>query len=262
MSKKKFVPEGELEVAIAEEESGQIIFQIVEGNRLHRPDILATDEFLNLPIRTKSVVIGCGMDDYQQRDVLSFMRSRHPESEVIYLMEDVDKIPKEEPLEDEEKLMRAIMDGNDRKICRLIEKDFVSIRSMTKERCSALCRALLHLKPYTIVLVLALGIHYASVPRLLQFLLRECERDGSLKELDYKERLMLANLLIHILQGEIEPEDDDLIEQDWYPMGNSIEDGCDRRVYCHSYSYYFDPRCIYMPRFVGGEYEKPKHSIR
>ena len=267
MSKKKFVPEGELEEAIAENENSLIIQLAADKYEnvwrgLARPDVLATEEFFSLPIRTAAVVIACGMNEPVRQEAMSFMKRCHPKSEVIGLLEDVEKIPKAEPAPDEEALMRAVVAGDDREICRMLEEDGVSLRSLAEERCAALCRALLNLKPYTIVLLLAYGIHYASVPELLKFLLQECEHADSLKDLDYKERLMLANLLIHILQGEIEPEDDDLIEQDWYPMGNSIEDGCDRRVYCHSYSYYFDPRYIYRPRFVGGEYEKPKHSIR
>ena len=267
MSKKKFVPEGELEEAIAENENSLIIQLAADKYEnvwrgLARPDVLATEEFFSLPIRTAAVVIACGMNEPVRQEAMSFMKRCHPKSEVIGLLEDVEKIPKAEPAPDEEALMRAVVAGDDREICRMLEEDGVSLRSLAEERCAALCRALLNLKPYTIVLLLAYGIHYASVPELLKFLLQECEHADSLKDLDYKERLMLANLLIHILQGEIEPEDDDLIEQDWYPMGNSIEDGCDRRVYCHSYSYYFDPRYIYRSRFVGGEYEQPKHSIR
>lgn len=267
MGKTKFVPDGVLEEAIVKKQNGLIIQLTVEavgenGRGLTRPDVLATEEFFSLPIRTAAVVIACGMNEPMRQKALSFMKQFHPESEVIGLLEDVEHVPEAEPAADEETLMRAVMAGDDREICRLIDVDAVSLRSLADERCAALCHALLNLKPYTIVLLLDLGIHYASVPELLKFLLRECEHADRLKDLDYKERLMLTNLLIHVLQEEITPEDDDLIEQDWYPMGNSIEDGCDHRVYCHSYSYYYDPRHICEPRFADGEYEKPEHSIR
>ena len=159
-------------------------------------------------------------------------------------------------------MMQAVTDENDREICRLAEEDGGCLRSLTHERCAVLCRKLLKLERYTIVLLLAEGIHYASVPVVLNFLLQECEHTDCLNGMDYKERLMLANLLIHILQGEITPDDDELVAQDWYPMGSSIEDDCDRHVYCHPYSYYYDPRHVYRPRFADGEYEQPKHSIR
>ena len=267
MSKKKFVPEGELEEAIVENENSLIIQLTVDavgedGCGLTRPDVLATDKFFSLPIRTAAVVIACGINNLMRQEAMSYMKRHHPKSEVIGLMKDVESIPEAEPGPEEEALMRAVMAGDDREIRRLIDEDVVFLRRLDEKRCAALCRALLNLKPYTIVLLLAHGIHYASVPELLKFLLRECEHAHDLKDLDYKERLMLTNLLIHVLQEEINPEDDDLIEQDWYPMGNSIENDCDRHVYCHSYSYYFDPRYIYMPRFADGEYEKPEHTIR
>ena len=101
------------------------------------------------------------------------------------------------------------------------------------------------------------GFVPAVIPRLFEFLLREADTPDVLADLPYRKRLMYANLLIHILQGETVRTD-----EDWYPMGNSIEQGCDRRVYCRSYSYYYDPRHIYEPRFADGEYEKPKHSLR
>lgn len=267
MSKKKFVPEGELEEAIVANDNSLIIQLAADKYEnvwrgLARPDVLATEEFFSLPIRTAAVVIACGMNEPVRQEAMSFMKRCYTKPEVIGLLEDVEKTPKAEPAPDEEALMRAVMAGDDREVCRLIDVDAVSLRSLADERCAALCRALLNLKPYTIVLLLAYGIHYASVPELLNFLLRECKHTHSLNDLDYKERLMLTNLLIHVLQEEITPEDDDLIKQDWYPMGSSIEEGCDHRVYCHPYSYYFDPRYIYRPRFADGEYEKPEHSIR
>ena len=50
---------------------------------------------------------------------------------------------------------------------------------------------------------------------------------------------MYANLLIHILQNELTPEDTEKIEQDWYPVGNSLKNG--------RHSYYYDPKSLYAP---------------
>ena len=262
MNEKKFIPKGKLEAAVAENQNEEIIRLIAEGERLRRPVILATDEFYALPVRTAAVVIECGINGLMRQKALSFVRRHHLEY-VIGLMDDVRSVPKTEPEMDDEELMRAVTDGNDRKICRLVEEDGSCLRSLTPERCAVLCRNLLNLEKYTIVLLLAEGIHYASVPAVLNFLLQECEQASLVSEMDYKERLMLANLLVHILQGEITPDNDELVAQDWYPMGSSIEDDdCDRHVYCRPYSYYYDPQHIYRPRFADGEYEQPKHSIR
>ena len=262
MSKTAFVSEGRLEEAIAGKQHGSIIRLIAEGERLGRPDILATKKFFSLPIRTAATVIGCGMD-FRLRTVASaFLKSRHPETEVIGLMEDMKRVPKENPSADEEELMQAVTDGNDWRILRLIMARGVVLECMSSERLAPLCRALRKLKPHTVVLLFAEGICYAAVPSLLKFLLRECERPCSLRGMGYKGRLMFTNLLIHILQEEITPDDEDLITQDWYPMGGSVENCRARGVYCRPFSYYYDPRHIFMPRFADGEYETPKHIIR
>ena len=101
------------------------------------------------------------------------------------------------------------------------------------------------------------GFAPAAVPKLFEFLLREADHPDVLADLPYRKRLMYANLLIHILQGEtIRPY------EDRYPMGNSIEDGCDRSVYCRTHSYCFDPRHRYCPRSADDEYEKPARDTR
>lgn len=106
------------------------------------------------------------------------------------------------------------------------------------------------------VAFLTAGFAPAVVPEVFRVLLRETDTPDTLAFLPYRKRLMYANLLIHILQGETIYTD-----EDWYPMGNSIEDGCDRSVYCHPHSFCYDPRHRYCPRFADDEYEKPSHEI-
>ena len=272
----KFTPKDELEKAILKQQNRKIIQLTVEANsltasRIHswyrpdrgyglkRPNILATEEFLSLPVRTAAVVCECAMNCCLRQWAQRFLDS---DSEVNDLLNEVEATGKLKPSAAEEKLVSTILAGDSQKVCRLIEKEKICLRSMTQESMTALCCALKKLDPYTVVLLFAAGIHDASAAVLLKFLLRACERESVLNGMDYKERLMYANLLIHILQGDITPEDDDLIYEDWFPMGNSIKDGCDQRVSCHPYSYYFDPQHLYEPRFADGEYEKPEHSIR
>ena len=270
----KFITEDELEEAILKQQNRKIIQLTVEANSLtasyirswyrpdrgyglKRPDILETEEFFSLPIRTAAVVYECAMNCCLQQLARRFLGS---ESKLNGLLNEVEETRKLKPSPEEEKLVSAIMAGDNRKICRLIEKEKISLRSMTQESMTSLCCSLKKLDPYTTVLLFAEGIHYASVPVLLKFLLRACERERSLAGMDYKERLMYTNLLIHILQEEITPEDEDLIKEDWYPMGGSIEDGCEHHGYCHPYSYYFDPQQIYEPRCSDGKHENSKKN--
>lgn len=276
MSERKFTPQDELEEAILEQENAKIIQLTVEANSLtaskisswyrpdrgyglRRPNVLKTKEFCSLPLRTEAVVCECAMNCCLRQQAHRFLGN---DSEVNDLLNELEETQKLKPSEDEEKLMSAIMAGDSQKVIRLIEKQEICLRSMTQESMTALCCALKKLNPYTVVLLFAEGIHYASVAVFLKFLLRVCESEDGLDGMEYKERLMYTNLLIHILQEDITPEDDDLIYEDWFPMGNSIKDGCDQSVYCHPYSYYFDPQHLYEPRYADGEYEKPEHDIR
>ena len=79
MSKKKFVPEGELEEAIVANDNSLIIQLAADKYEnvwrgLARPDVLATEEFFSLPIRTAAVVIACGMNEPVRQEAMSFMK--------------------------------------------------------------------------------------------------------------------------------------------------------------------------------------------
>ena len=81
---------------------------------------------------------------------------------------------------------------------------------------------------------------------LLQFFLDEAEDPQLLMHLDYPNRVMYANMMIHIVQGKLSSRRK-YVTDDWYPFGNSLADG-DPSVPCHVFNYYFDPRHIYCPR--------------
>ena len=252
MDKMKFVPEGELEEAILNKDNGKIIRLCVEaagkdGRGLTRPNILATEEFYSLPERTAAVTVGCAINGSMRQNALSFVRRRHLESKVE-LLEEVRRTPETEPSADEENLMRAVAAGDSRKVRFLVEEKHCSLRSLTKEKCAVLCKDVLKLVPHALVLLYTDGIHCASVPFLLKFLLEKCENAEDWTSREYKFLLMLTNLLIHVLQGEILPEDDALVEEDWYPMGGSVAGKGKRPAKLHTYSYYYDPGHMYEPR--------------
>ena len=99
------------------------------------------------------------------------------------------------------------------------------------------------------------------VPFTLQFLFAESEQPDKLRSLGYKRILMYTNLLIHILQQKIAPEDSERIDGDWYPMGGTIADGYDPKNPCFTYSYYYDPRFLYRPASYSDRYEEPVHDV-
>ena len=153
----------------------------------------------------------------------------------------------------EKKLIDAVVRADSAAVIKLTEKKPGTLRNFSPE----LCIMLPELTREATVALLTNGFAPAAVPELFQFLLREADRPDVLASMPYRKRLMYANLLIHILQGDVIRPD-----EDWYPMGNSVEDGGDRSVYCHPHSYCFDPRHRYRPRRADDEYEKPEHDIR
>ena len=153
----------------------------------------------------------------------------------------------------EKKLIDAVVRADSAAVVKLVRKTPGTLRNFS----SVLLVMLPELTREAVVAFLASGFAPAVVPELFRALLREVKKPEALAELPYRKRLMYANLLIHILQGEtIYPD------EDWYPMGNSIANGCDRGVYCHPYHYCYDPSHRYEPRFADDEYETPTHDIR
>lgn len=152
----------------------------------------------------------------------------------------------------EKKLIDAVVCADSAAVVKLVRKTPGTLRNFSPE----LLTMLPELTREAVVAFLASGFAPAVVPEVFRTLLREVKKPEALAELPYRKRLMYANLLIHILQGEtIYPD------EDWYPMGNSIANGCDRGVYCHPYHYYYDPSHRYEPRFADDEYEKPARKI-
>ena len=153
----------------------------------------------------------------------------------------------------EKRLIDAVVRADGAAVVELVKKKPGTLRNFSPE----LLIMLPELTREATLAFLADGFVPAAVPRLFEFLLREADQPEIFADLPYRKRLMYANLLIHILQGEAPRPD-----EDWYPMGNSVEEGCDRSVYCRPHSYCFDPRHIYRPRCADDEYEAPVHDVR
>ena len=152
----------------------------------------------------------------------------------------------------EKRLIDAVVRADGAAVIELVNEHPGTFRNFAPE----LLIMLPELSREATVALLSSGFAPAVVPELFRFLLREADEPDVLADLPYRKRLMYANLLIHILQGEAPRPD-----EDWYPMGNSIEEGCDRSVYCRTHSYCYDPRHRYRPRCADDEYEKPTRKI-
>jgi len=154
--------------------------------------------------------------------------------------------------EAEKRLIDAVVRADSAEVVKLVRKKPGTLRNFAPE----LLIMLPELTREAAMLLLTEGFSTAAVPELFRILVAEAETPEILTDMPYRKRLMYANLLIHHLQGETVSPD-----EEWYPMGNTVDDGCDRRVLCRPHSYCFDPRHLYRPRGVDGEYEKPTRRI-
>ena len=257
--KHHFLPPGEaLEKAVMGRNVADVVRLMIEQAPRPSPELLATPQFAELPCRIAALVVWFAMTLHARAAALTFLRGENPESPIIPLLRRALGAVSVSVTEEELNLRDAVLCRNEEEMYRLIEEKQVRLRHYSEE----LFQIFPELSRRALVTFFHSGFHDCIQPLLLRFLLRECERPDRQGELDYRQRLMYANLMIHIFQEEITPDDRERIEEDWFPMGNSIEAECDRSVYCHPYSYYFDPRHRYLPRFADGEYETPAFVVR
>ena len=241
MSDTEFTPRNEFERLILAGDTAGIVREIVEQKGLTRPDILLEPEFFSLPLRTAMLIVQIAMTQKTRQDALDLLKRARPDSEVIFLLEDALEPPFGKLSGEENRLMEAILNHDDKQILHLIYDEEIVFEHVSGPMIAQLVSAMEHLRKETIVRLFHAGFHYRTLGILLIMLLYECTDPRGLKDMDYRKRLMYANLLIHILQGEITPDDTEKIEQDWYPVGNSLKNGR------HAYSYYYDPQSLYAP---------------
>lgn len=246
-------PRNPLERAICKHDAKQVVRFVAEGYKLTQTEIAAEMGYGDLPPAVVMLVLELALTPEQREMIHSYWwHSRHGRNlwglkiKAFHPMYD-------KPNEAEKRLIDAVVRADSAVVVELVGKKPGTLRSFSPE-------LLIMLPELTREATLALltdGFIPAVVPELFAFLLREVETPEIFADLPYRKRLMYANLLIHILQGEA-PDPD----EDWYPMGNSIEDGCDRSVYCRTYSFCYDPRHRYRPRCADDEYEPPAHDVR
>ena len=236
-----FIPRNEFERLILAGDTAGIVQEIVEQKGLTRPDILAEPEFFSLPLRTAMLIVQIARTEKTRLDALDLLKRTQPDSEVIFLLEDAFDPPFGKLSGEENRLMEAVLNHDDEEILNLIYDRKICFEHVSGPMIAQLISAMEQLRKKTIIHLFHAGFHYRTRGILLIMLLYECTEPCGLKDMDYQKRLMYANLLIHILQGEITPDDTEKNEQDWYPVGNSLKSGQ------HSFSYYYDPQSLYAP---------------
>ena len=240
------IPRTALEYAIRDRDAKLVVRCVAEGERLTRigfageladasfsPAVVFTVLELALSRRQlEKLALGGGQLADMAREVLA--------------------PPPESADAEEWEIIRAIVEGDSGHVLAMTGKKRGILRNWAPE----LALLIPDLSKPAVAALLEKGFADRVRPRVLKTFIDEVKTPDVLANLSYRERLMYANLAIHIMQGEtIYPD------EDWYPMGNALVEGCDRGVYCHPYGYYYDPSHRYEPRFADDEYETPAHDI-
>ena len=246
-----FTPRNPLERALRERDRAQVVRFVAEGykltgtapaGRLAHPafpePVVQLVLKLALP-REKLEVVDTGRWYHYHGDGLrdAVRRAREP-------------LP-EKPNAAEKRLVAAVVRADSAAVVELVKEKPGTLRNFSAE----LLAMLPELTRAATLAFLTDGFAPAAVPEVFRVLLRETEDPAVLTPLPYRKRLMYANLLIHVLQGErIRPD------EEWYPMGGTVEGGAG--VCRGSHSYCFDPRHRYRPRSAGDGYELPARDAR
>ena len=245
-------PKNPLERAIREHDRAQVVRFVAEGYKLSQLDMAAEMGYGDFPPAVVMLVLKLALTPGQRKNIHTYWWHFHHGSKLFDIEIKAHKPLSDKPTAAEKKLIDAVVSADSAAVVELVGKKPGTLRNFSQE----LLIMLPELTREATLAFLTDGFAPTVVPKLFEFLLREAETPDVLADLPYRKRLMYANLLIHILQGEAPGPD-----EDWYPMGNSIEEGCDRSVYSRPHSYCYDPRHRYRPRCADDEYEKPTRKI-
>ena len=253
----EFTPKNSLEQALHDDDRANVVRFVAEGEQLHHVTVAGWLAHSGFPEAVVQLVLKLALSPEQLTFIgnnLAWFLHYHG----VGMRDSIDlalaPLP-DQPNAAEKRLIDAVVRGDSARVVELVKQKRGTLRNFSPE----LLIMLPELSREATVGFLARGFAPAAVPKLFEFLLRETDSPAVLDSFSYRERLMYANLLIHILQGEaISPDDE------WYPMGDAVENGESRGRRFHYCSYCFDPRHCCRPRRADGEceYEKPEHDTR
>ena len=238
----------DLEKALMERDRAQVVRFVAEGGRLSGTapaGWLATPEF---PEEVAQLVLKLALHR-EMLESIDTIRWYHYHGDALRetVRRALAPLP-DRPNAAEKRLIAAIVRADSGEVVKLAGKKPGTLRNFSPE----LLTMLTELTREAAVALLTRGFAPVAVPELFRCLVNETEKPDVFADIPYRKRLMYANLLIHHLQGETVSPD-----EEWYPMGNTVEEGCDRSVRCPAHEYCFDPRHLYRPRRAGDWYEKP-----
>lgn len=242
------IARNEFEKAVLDGDSKGVIQAFAESGGgemlLERPDILATEGFLKCTPAAAALAM-----QYQRPEVLLsainyFRLNKLTGSPVYAMLEEMENRPG--PDEDEKRLAKAICRGDSEQVISMVMEEHIKKKSYLGEFEENFY--IWNLSRKAIVTLLAEGTSDIVKADILNYLLMEVGiAETHVEDYPYDEAIMHVNLMIHIMMGELTVHDADLIEQDWYPFGGTVDDGTESD-FTLPYSYVYDPQHRCKPR--------------
>ena len=209
----KFTPKNALEKSVLKKDNYHVIVQIMDGERLSRPDIFAQPEAFQLTIEAAMMLAFIGLPTEMRQDAIDVVREKCGEDSEMFefLSGEFRQCENQsEPDEEENRLLRAIREKDEKVIIALIDESEYYINNPLPdtdipclvELSSAVRTALFRHGFYTRPLVLLLL-------KLISPETKDIDVPSEVQRLDYNERSAIINEIMPVLLRQKDGDDVD-----------------------------------------------------
>ena len=211
----KFKPKGALEKSVLKKDNYDVIVQIMEEERLSRPDVLAEPETFQLTLEAAMMLAFIGLPKEMRQEAIDVVREKCGEDSEMFefLSGEFSQCENQtEPDEEETRLLRAIREKDEQVIITLIEQREYYINHALpdtdipylSELSSLVRKELFRQGFYTRPLVLLL--HKLISPES-----KDIDVPSEVMQLEYDDRRTMINEIMPVL---LRQKDDDDVEED------------------------------------------------
>ena len=211
----KFKPKDTLEKSVLEKDNYHVIVQIMEGERLSRPDVFAEPETFQLTLEAAMMLAFIGLPKEKRQEAIDVVREKCGEDSEMFefLSGEFSQCENQtEPDEEEARLLRAIREKDEQVIIALIDENEYYINNPLPdadipclgELSSSVREELFRHGFYTRPLILLL--HKLISPES-----KDIEVPSEVIRLEFDDRRTMINEIMPVL---LRQEDDDDVEED------------------------------------------------
>ena len=235
----KIIPKDSLEKSVLKKDNYHVIVQIMDGERLSRPDIFAQPEAFQLTIEAAMMLAFIGLPKEMRQDAINIVCDKCGEDSEMFEFLSCEFKQCEnqsEPDEEETRLLRAIREKDEQVIIALIDESEYYINNPLPDKdipclvelSSTVRKELFRHGFYTRPLVLLL--HKLISPES-----KDIDVPSEVRQLEDDERMTIINEIIPVLlrqkdDDDVEEDDGNDVASDDEKSGDSVVDTRSRRA--------------------------------